>query len=68
MKLFPELFINKIFEYTFVRFVSDQSLWGCPADTQSKNFMKKLVDSELKIGGWSLINQLDTYILLNFMN
>ena len=26
IKLVPELFINKTFEYTFVRFVPDQSL------------------------------------------
>ena len=28
IELFPELFINKIFEYTFVQFVSDQSLFN----------------------------------------
>ena len=29
MKLFPELFINKMFEHTFVIFVSNQSLFQC---------------------------------------
>ena len=38
-----------------------------PFKTNKKKIVKKLVNSELKIGGWHMMNQLDVRLLWNFI-